>query len=73
MQQGEGWSDVRMARELGISPAMWALVRSGQRRPGNKMLGGVERRFPDLRPLVSLFLRERFTTGNSAPQPVKAA
>lgn len=57
MQNGEGWTDARMARELGVSPAMWCMVKAGERRPGTKLLGGVERRFPNLRPLVSLFLR----------------
>jgi len=52
IQHGAEWSDARMARELGISPAMWSLVRRGHRQPGSRVLGGIERRFPDLHPQV---------------------
>ncbi len=64
IQHGAEWSDARMARELGISPAMWSFVKHGHRQPGSRVLGGIERRFPDLRPLVSLFLRSHSTTVN---------
>lgn len=68
IQEGHGWTDARMAAELGVSQPMWSLVRSHKRRPGGKLLGGVERRFPDLRPLVSLFLRGDMPIVNTPSQ-----
>jgi transcriptional regulator with XRE-family HTH domain len=49
LQAEQGWSDERMAKELHVSQSMWTLVRQDKRRPGGKLLAGVDARFPTLR------------------------
>lgn len=41
-----GWTDAEMAAELGVSRAMYSMVRSGKRRPGRQFLAAVKHRFP---------------------------
>jgi hypothetical protein len=36
---------------------MWSLVRRGRRRPGTRVLGGIQRAFPDMTRAVALFLQ----------------
>lgn len=62
LQRAQGWTDGQMAAQLGVERSMWSLVRRGKRRPGNRVLAGVDRRFPDLRPLIPLFLRQTVPT-----------
>lgn len=40
-----GWTDEEMADEMGISRAMYSMVRSGKRRPGRQFLAAVKGRF----------------------------
>jgi transcriptional regulator with XRE-family HTH domain len=69
LQAEQGWSDERMAKELHVSQSMWTLVRQDKRRPGGKLLAGVDARFPELRPLIPLFLRQSRTIVTIAGQP----
>lgn len=41
-------SDEQFARSLGVSPALWSMIRRGQREPGNKVKNGALKRFPEL-------------------------
>jgi hypothetical protein len=72
-QRANDWTDAHMAGLLGVDASMWRFVRSRQRRPGNKLLGGVLRAFPHLAGAVSLFLARNETTvpvaGQTVPTP----
>ena len=56
IQKDNGWYDGRMATELGVERSTWVRIRNGVRQPGQKVLQGVLRRFPELKEDVSLFL-----------------
>lgn len=40
-QSMKGWSDERLAREIGVSHAMLSHVMNGIRNPGNKFIAGL--------------------------------
>ena len=42
------WSQVRMARALGISRSTYRMFIAGRNRAGRKVLGGVARAFPEI-------------------------
>lgn len=56
-QADEGWSDERMARELGVSKSYWHYVARGRRQPGVGFLRRAMRRFPEYDLDVLFFLR----------------
>ncbi len=60
-QIAEGWNDSQMARELGISRALWGLTRVGRKPVGRSLLRAVSRRFPELSPDVTDYLRADFS------------
>lgn len=41
-------SDCAFATKLGISRQMWAFIKSGKRKPGQKVLNAVMSTFPEL-------------------------
>lgn len=41
-------SDQQFAHSLGISPALWSMIRRGQRKPGNKVKNAALTRYPEL-------------------------
>lgn len=47
-QGAEKISGDAFARRLGITPAMWSLVRRGKRSGGRKLIDGALRLYPDL-------------------------
>lgn len=49
IQRALGMSDREFARRIGVSGAMWTMVRNKQRRLGPRALGGIHRAFPELR------------------------
>lgn len=56
-QQAQQLSNTQFARRLGISRALWDLVRTGKRGFGERTLSGIVRAYPELIPEVLLFLR----------------
>lgn len=51
--------DEAFARLLGVHRTMWSSARAGNRKPGAKMLTGIARQFPDLRPACRAYYRQR--------------
>lgn len=51
-----GWTDFRMAKELGIHHSTYSLLKYRKYDPGRKVLKSIVKRFPDLKGEVSLFL-----------------
>ena len=47
-QHREGWSDIRMARELGVPRSSWQLTRTGKVSLGGRIARAAQRRFPEL-------------------------
>lgn len=45
IRASRGWTDAEMAKHLGVSRAMYTMVRSGRRRPGRRFLTAVKRAF----------------------------
>lgn len=56
-QQAEHLSNTEFARRLGVSRALWDLVRTGKRGFGERMLSGIVHAYPELTPELLLFLR----------------
>lgn len=56
-QRAEHLSNTEFAQRLGISRALWDLVRTGKRGFGEKTLSGIVRAYPDLIPELLLFPR----------------
>lgn len=56
-QRAEHLSNTQFAQKLGVSRALWDLVRRGRRGLGEKMLKGIVRAYPDLIPQVILHLQ----------------
>lgn len=54
-----GISDEKFARLLGVSRSMWSQVRSGNKEPGERFIGGVMREFPTLTDACVVYLRDR--------------
>jgi len=67
-EQQKNLSTVEMAKRLGIAPSYLYMFYSGKRNPGRKLLGAVIREFPDLNPIVSVFLRAGLTIVKSDSQ-----
>lgn len=49
LQKGYGWSQAKMAKELGISRPLLSLVYSGKRNLQLKFIKGIIARFPELK------------------------
>lgn len=45
IRASHGWTDAEMAEHLGVSRAMYTMVRSGRRRPGRRFLTAVKKSF----------------------------
>jgi hypothetical protein len=59
IQRAAHESDEQFAARLSIARTTWTLVRSGQRRPGRRVLGGARAAFPQLeRQIVDFLLAE---------------
>lgn len=56
-QREKGLSHTEFAQSLGISRALWDLVRTGKRGFGEKTLSGIVRSYPELVPELLSFLR----------------
>lgn len=56
-QEAENLSHTEFAQSLGISRALWDLVRTGKRGFGEKTLSGIVRSYPELIPELLIFLR----------------
>lgn len=56
-QRAENLSNAEFARRLGISRALWDLVRTGKRGFGERTLSGIVCAYPELIPELLLFLR----------------
>ena len=57
-QQLAGWDDMRMAKHLCISIAMWYALRSGRRDMGAATLRAILRRYPDMENMVLAYLSD---------------
>lgn len=64
LQTAEGYSDSDYAKLLGVSKAMWSLIKAGKVEPGAKMLGGVWKRYPALRADVEAYWLSKLETGD---------
>jgi hypothetical protein len=56
-QRLEGWSDRRMAVELGVPSTVWHRITTGQRAPSVGFLRRAMRRFPEYDPWLLDYLR----------------
>jgi hypothetical protein len=72
-QKELGLTQVGMAQRLGVSEAMWSLVRRGLRNPGRGFIQAVLQQCPELSSEALIFLRgdvrevrTEFTTGMHA-------
>lgn len=73
-QLTEGWSDLRMARELGCSKTAWYYVVTGRREPGLTLLRRASRRFPEYDVDLMVYLRgERPLEGSGAESELLTA
>ncbi len=52
IQEAYGWSQAKMAGELGISRSLLTYIYSGERALQLKVVRGIVARFPELRPQV---------------------
>ncbi len=60
IQRREGLSDEEFAKsKLGISRQQWQFAKAGTREIGEKMLGGIVAKLPELSPEVLAHLREK--------------
>lgn len=55
-EQTLGLSEVRFARQLGISRAAWRLLKAGEMQAGLEVLRAIVAAFPELWPQVSAYL-----------------
>ena len=58
LQKNMEASDVKFAKMLGITQAMWTFTKQGRRKIGLSILMGITKKFPELQPEVIDFLKE---------------
>jgi len=51
-----GLSESEFAKKLGISRALWFLIKKGERQPGFKFIQAIIKKFPDLQLAVYQYL-----------------
>ncbi len=61
LQQGYGWSQAEMAKELGISRPLLTSIYSGKRKLQLKTIKGIVARFPELKQQVMKSIEGRDT------------
>jgi transcriptional regulator with XRE-family HTH domain len=57
-QADEGWSDRRMAAEIGVSSTYWHYLSEGRREPGVGFLRKAMQRFPEYNLAAMSYLLE---------------
>jgi hypothetical protein len=53
-----GQTDELFTENLGVSRAIWCLIKTGERKPGLKFLKAVMRTYPEMTLIVMNFLAE---------------
>lgn len=58
-QRREKLTDIALAGLLGVNHSTWSRIKSGDRRPGVKVLNAILRLYPEMSPLVSHYIANR--------------
>lgn len=71
-QKAEGLTSTAFALKLGITGAMWSLVKRGKRSPGRKVLDQALRVYPELHYIYAQSLIERNDSERQVKDVAKA-
>ena len=52
VQAAEGWTNYRLAKELGVTESLIRMLYAGKRGIGGEFLGRIGRRFPGLKDTI---------------------
>lgn len=61
----EGWSNGRMAGEIGTSRENWRFLKAGRHQPGMRTIKAIVARFPEYSHLALFFLLPSVTVDNT--------